>query len=237
MNLPLLRLVVSQLPGWSYATGNAPKPLIWKIGLIEIASYECMLGRLQSEGNMKKTWDLFWQHTKMVWWAGLLNNWIISMCFSFVTLMLMVTSDWTCNWLESGWIFFWFEYVIKTHLYDINISIYYSMICELIFPVACIQEYSLVMMIIFEEAVLWFMANSTCLFVFLSHILSRQMLQQNFNRVKRCVLLLINMGSYINSCFQWESPRRSLCAFLVGGKTHTETNTDTHDSDSLIKDR
>ncbi len=119
MNLPLLRLVVSQLPGWSYATGNAPKPLIWKI---EIASYECMLGRLQSEGNMKKTWDLFWQHTKMVWWAGLLNNWIISMCFSFVTLMLMVTSGWTCNWLESGWIFFWFEYVIKTYLYDINIK-------------------------------------------------------------------------------------------------------------------
>ncbi len=119
---------------------------------------------------------------------------------------------------------------------NINVSIYYSMISELIFPVACIQEYSLVM-IIFEEAVLWFMANSTCLFVFLSHILSRQMLQQNFNRVKRCVLLLINMGSYINSCFQWESPRRSLCAFLVGGKTHTETNTDTHDSDSLIKDR
>uniref|UniRef100_A0A673MG98 Multiple C2 and transmembrane domain-containing protein 1-like n=1 Tax=Sinocyclocheilus rhinocerous TaxID=307959 RepID=A0A673MG98_9TELE len=44
---------------------------------------------------------------------------------------------------------------------------------------------------------------------------SKQMLQQNFNRVKRCVLFLINVGSYINSCFQWESPRRSLCAFLV----------------------
>uniref|UniRef100_A0A8C1NIV1 Multiple C2 domains, transmembrane 1b n=1 Tax=Cyprinus carpio TaxID=7962 RepID=A0A8C1NIV1_CYPCA len=44
---------------------------------------------------------------------------------------------------------------------------------------------------------------------------SKQMLQQNFNRVKRCVLFLINMGSYINSCFQWESPRRSICAFLI----------------------
>ncbi|KAG1971426.1 multiple C2 and transmembrane domain-containing protein [Pimephales promelas] len=48
---------------------------------------------------------------------------------------------------------------------------------------------------------------------------SKQLLQQNFNRVKRCILFLINVGSYINSCFQWESPRRSLCAFLVGGKT------------------
>ncbi|XP_056322395.1 multiple C2 and transmembrane domain-containing protein 1 isoform X2 [Danio aesculapii] len=44
---------------------------------------------------------------------------------------------------------------------------------------------------------------------------SKQLLQQNFNRVKRCVLFLINVGSYINSCFQWESPCRSLCAFLI----------------------
>ncbi|XP_051973556.1 multiple C2 and transmembrane domain-containing protein 1-like isoform X1 [Xyrauchen texanus] len=44
---------------------------------------------------------------------------------------------------------------------------------------------------------------------------SKQLLQQNFNRVKRCVLFLINVGSYINSCFQWESPRRSICAFLI----------------------
>nr|QEN96197.1 multiple C2 domain and transmembrane region protein 1b isoform 1 [Danio rerio] len=44
---------------------------------------------------------------------------------------------------------------------------------------------------------------------------SKQLLQQNFNRVKRCVLFLINVGYYINSCFQWESPRRSLCAFLI----------------------
>ncbi|KAI7792976.1 putative multiple C2 and transmembrane domain-containing protein 1-like [Triplophysa rosa] len=45
--------------------------------------------------------------------------------------------------------------------------------------------------------------------------LSKQSLQQNFNRVKRCVLFLMNVGSYINSCFQWESPRRSACAFLI----------------------
>ncbi len=38
----------------------------WIDGMIEIASYECMLGRLQSEGKMKKTWDHFWQHIKMV---------------------------------------------------------------------------------------------------------------------------------------------------------------------------
>lgn len=44
---------------------------------------------------------------------------------------------------------------------------------------------------------------------------SKQLLQQNFNRVKRCVLFLMNVGSYINSCFQWESPRRSACAFLM----------------------
>ncbi|CAM4729057.1 unnamed protein product [Leuciscus chuanchicus] len=44
---------------------------------------------------------------------------------------------------------------------------------------------------------------------------SKQLLQQNFNRVKRCIFFLINVGSYINSCFQWESPRRSLCAFLI----------------------
>ncbi|XP_077099709.1 multiple C2 and transmembrane domain-containing protein 1 [Siphateles boraxobius] len=44
---------------------------------------------------------------------------------------------------------------------------------------------------------------------------SKQLLQQNFNRVKRCIFCLINVGSYINSCFQWESPCRTLCAFLI----------------------
>ncbi|XP_029108771.1 multiple C2 and transmembrane domain-containing protein 1-like isoform X2 [Scleropages formosus] len=43
----------------------------------------------------------------------------------------------------------------------------------------------------------------------------KQLLQQNFLRVKRCVLFLINIGSYINSCFEWESPKRSLTAFLL----------------------
>ncbi len=45
---------------------NTPDLKDWIDEIIEIASYECMLGRLQCEGNMKKTWDLFWQHIKMV---------------------------------------------------------------------------------------------------------------------------------------------------------------------------
>ncbi|TRY55239.1 hypothetical protein DNTS_014554 [Danionella cerebrum] len=44
---------------------------------------------------------------------------------------------------------------------------------------------------------------------------SKQLLEQNFNRVKRCVLFLMSLASFISSCFQWESRRRSLCAFLV----------------------
>ncbi|KAI1905373.1 hypothetical protein AGOR_G00015470 [Albula goreensis] len=44
---------------------------------------------------------------------------------------------------------------------------------------------------------------------------SKHLLQQNFNRVKRCILFLINTGCYINSCFEWESPQRSICAFLL----------------------
>ncbi len=73
----------------------------WIDGMIKIASYECMLGRLQSEGNMKKTWDLFWQHIKMVWWAGLLNNWITSMCFSFILL------HWCWWWLVAEHVIDW----------------------------------------------------------------------------------------------------------------------------------
>lgn len=38
----------------------------WVDGMIEIASYESMLGRLHNEGEIKKTWDHFWQHIKMV---------------------------------------------------------------------------------------------------------------------------------------------------------------------------
>ncbi|XP_063065903.1 multiple C2 and transmembrane domain-containing protein 1-like isoform X2 [Engraulis encrasicolus] len=43
---------------------------------------------------------------------------------------------------------------------------------------------------------------------------SKQLLQQNFSRVKRCIMFLINVGTYINSCFEWESPQRSILAFL-----------------------
>ncbi|XP_053509969.1 multiple C2 and transmembrane domain-containing protein 1 isoform X1 [Ictalurus furcatus] len=44
---------------------------------------------------------------------------------------------------------------------------------------------------------------------------SKQLLLQNFNRVRRCFMFLINTGCYINSCFEWESPQRSICAFLL----------------------
>ncbi|XP_055080423.1 multiple C2 and transmembrane domain-containing protein 1 isoform X2 [Periophthalmus magnuspinnatus] len=44
---------------------------------------------------------------------------------------------------------------------------------------------------------------------------SKQLLLQNFNRVRRCIMFLINTGCYINSCFEWESPQRSICAFVL----------------------
>ncbi|CAL8329988.1 unnamed protein product [Arctogadus glacialis] len=44
--------------------------------------------------------------------------------------------------------------------------------------------------------------------------MSKQLLLQNFNRVRRCVMVLINAGCFINSCFQWDSPQRSICAFV-----------------------
>uniref|UniRef100_A0AAQ5ZQ69 Multiple C2 and transmembrane domain-containing protein 1 n=1 Tax=Amphiprion ocellaris TaxID=80972 RepID=A0AAQ5ZQ69_AMPOC len=43
---------------------------------------------------------------------------------------------------------------------------------------------------------------------------SKQLLQQNFNRVKRCIMVLISYGTYINSCFEWESAQRSIISFL-----------------------
>uniref|UniRef100_A0A8D3CRQ3 Multiple C2 domains, transmembrane 1b n=1 Tax=Scophthalmus maximus TaxID=52904 RepID=A0A8D3CRQ3_SCOMX len=43
---------------------------------------------------------------------------------------------------------------------------------------------------------------------------SKQLLQQNFNRVKKCVMVLISYGTYINSCFEWESAQRSIVSFL-----------------------
>ncbi|XP_074474500.1 multiple C2 and transmembrane domain-containing protein 1 isoform X1 [Sebastes fasciatus] len=44
---------------------------------------------------------------------------------------------------------------------------------------------------------------------------SKQLLQQNFNRVKRCIMVLISYGTYINSCFEWESAQRSIVSFLL----------------------
>uniref|UniRef100_A0A8C9RWY0 Multiple C2 and transmembrane domain-containing protein 1 n=1 Tax=Scleropages formosus TaxID=113540 RepID=A0A8C9RWY0_SCLFO len=44
---------------------------------------------------------------------------------------------------------------------------------------------------------------------------SKQMLLQNFTRVRRCLVFLVSTGYYINSCFEWESPQRSTCAFLL----------------------
>ncbi|KAJ8006138.1 hypothetical protein DPEC_G00125130 [Dallia pectoralis] len=44
---------------------------------------------------------------------------------------------------------------------------------------------------------------------------SKQLLLQNFTRVRRCILFLINVGCYINSCFEWDSPQRSICAFML----------------------
>ncbi|CAG00396.1 unnamed protein product, partial [Tetraodon nigroviridis] len=43
---------------------------------------------------------------------------------------------------------------------------------------------------------------------------SKQLLLRNFYRVRRCIMFLINTGYYINSCFEWESPQRSICAFV-----------------------
>ncbi|KAM7392351.1 hypothetical protein PAMA_007457 [Pampus argenteus] len=44
---------------------------------------------------------------------------------------------------------------------------------------------------------------------------SKHLLQQNFNRVKRCIMVLISYGMYINSCFEWESAQRSIISFVL----------------------
>uniref|UniRef100_A0A665W3W1 Multiple C2 and transmembrane domain-containing protein 1-like n=1 Tax=Echeneis naucrates TaxID=173247 RepID=A0A665W3W1_ECHNA len=44
---------------------------------------------------------------------------------------------------------------------------------------------------------------------------NRLLLQQNFNRVKRCIMVLISYGTYINSCFEWESAQRSIISFVL----------------------
>ncbi|XP_078468681.1 multiple C2 and transmembrane domain-containing protein 1 isoform X2 [Lampetra fluviatilis] len=45
--------------------------------------------------------------------------------------------------------------------------------------------------------------------------LSKQLLLQNFNRVRRCVMAVVNAFHYINSCFNWDSPPRSVTAFIL----------------------
>ncbi|NXX86656.1 MCTP1 protein, partial [Urocolius indicus] len=45
--------------------------------------------------------------------------------------------------------------------------------------------------------------------------LSKQLLSRNFRRMKRSMMVLLNAACYISSCFNWESPPRSLAAFLL----------------------
>ncbi|XP_076994775.1 multiple C2 and transmembrane domain-containing protein 1 [Tamandua tetradactyla] len=45
--------------------------------------------------------------------------------------------------------------------------------------------------------------------------LSKQLLLRNFVRMKHCVMVLVNAAYYVNSCFDWDSPPRSLAAFVL----------------------
>ncbi|NWV42954.1 MCTP1 protein, partial [Grantiella picta] len=45
--------------------------------------------------------------------------------------------------------------------------------------------------------------------------LSKQLLLRNFIRMKHCVMAIVTAVCYISSCFDWESPPRSLAAFLL----------------------
>jgi len=54
-----------------------------------------------------------------------------------------------------------------------------------------------------------------------------QLLQQNFNRVKRCIMVLLSYGTYINSCFEWESAQRSIISFVVW-KSHIHMLVNAH---------
>ncbi|XP_078252613.1 multiple C2 and transmembrane domain-containing protein 1-like isoform X2 [Rhinoraja longicauda] len=47
------------------------------------------------------------------------------------------------------------------------------------------------------------------------HKISKELLQQNYYRVRRCIMVLVNTGRFINSWFEWESTQRSLIAFMV----------------------
>ncbi|KAG7277806.1 hypothetical protein CRUP_026107, partial [Coryphaenoides rupestris] len=46
-------------------------------------------------------------------------------------------------------------------------------------------------------------------------VIYNTLLQQNYNRVRRCVMVLINIGTYVNSCFEWESAQRSIISLVV----------------------
>ncbi|XP_016832541.1 multiple C2 and transmembrane domain-containing protein 1 isoform X3 [Cricetulus griseus] len=52
--------------------------------------------------------------------------------------------------------------------------------------------------------------------------LSKQLLLRNFIRTKRCVMVLVNAAYYVNSCFDWDSPPRSLAAFVSDPRTKQE---------------
>ncbi|XP_067376824.1 multiple C2 and transmembrane domain-containing protein 1 isoform X5 [Channa argus] len=60
---------------------------------------------------------------------------------------------------------------------------------------------------------------------------SKQLLLQNFNRVRRCIMFLINTGCYINSCFEWDSPQRSICAFVQAVEDLLEDEEEDFDKD------
>ncbi|KAF4804621.1 Multiple C2 and transmembrane domain-containing protein 2 [Turdus rufiventris] len=45
--------------------------------------------------------------------------------------------------------------------------------------------------------------------------LSKQLLLRNFIRMKHCIMALVTAVCYISSCFDWDSPPRSLAAFML----------------------
>ncbi|NXD26903.1 MCTP1 protein, partial [Spelaeornis formosus] len=45
--------------------------------------------------------------------------------------------------------------------------------------------------------------------------LSKQLLLRNFIRMKHCIMALVTAVCYVSSCFDWDSPPRSLAAFLL----------------------
>ncbi|XP_074239601.1 multiple C2 and transmembrane domain-containing protein 1 isoform X4 [Saimiri boliviensis] len=46
-------------------------------------------------------------------------------------------------------------------------------------------------------------------------VIFNALLLRNFIRTKRCVMVLVNAAYYVNSCFDWDSPPRSLAAFVL----------------------